>query len=441
MTQFEFYKSFLFVAELLVAEGLFIGKLKKRSYFPLRVALAVILITGIAFLLPAGINDPFYCAFLFTLIFGITIPAWEFCFDEKWFTIVFCCFAGYTVQHLSYEAYNLFLKITNLNTSTGFYGSGGFTNIFPDLFTFAFYLTIYVVAYFLGYIFFGTKVAANQDVKIEKNFVFVFAVVVFAVDILLNAFVVYDTSDTSVKYGIIIGVYNILCCVIALYLQFEVATRRKIESEYDTMRGIWKMQKKQFELSRRNIEIINMKCHDLKHQIHSIGSGENISKEALREIESHVSIYDSSAKTGNDALDVILTEKSLLCNKEKIDFSFMADGEKLSFMRKEDIYALFGNIIDNAIDAVLKLEEKKRVISLKIKALGNMLVINSFNYYDGEIMFENGAIVTRKQDKTSHGFGLKSIKYICSRYDGDVQINTEAGVFTLDVLIPIPVQQ
>ena len=441
MTQFEFYKSFLFVVELLVAEGLYVGKLKRRNHFVIRVILAVAFVTGVAFLLPAGEQNPFYCALLFSLIFGVTIPAWEFCYDEKWFSIVFCCFAGYSVQHLSYEAYNIFLQVTNLNSSTGFYGSGGFLDIFPNLFVFSFYLTIYTVCYFICYIFFGTKLSANQDVKIEKNFVFVFAVVVFAVDILLNAFIVYDTSDVSGKYGIIIGVYNILCCAIALYLQFEVATRKKIESEYDTMRGIWKMQKKQFEMSRRNIEIINMKCHDLKHQIHSIGTDEKISKEALKEIESHISIYDSSAKTGNDALDVILTEKSLLCNKEKIDFSFMADGEKLSFMRKEDIYALFGNIIDNAIEAVMKLDETKRVISLKVKSLGNMLVINSFNYYDGEIIFENGAIITRKHDKTSHGFGIKSIKYICSRYDGDVQINTESDVFTLNVLIPIPVQQ
>ena len=229
-----------------------------------------------------------------------------------------------------------------------------------------------------------------------------------------------------------------LCCVIAMYLQFEVATRRQVESEFDAMREIWKIQKKQYEMSKQNIEIINMKCHDLKHQIHSIGDGA-VNKDVLSELEEHISIYDSSAKTGNDALDVILTEKSLLCNKENINFGYIVDGERLNFMKKEDIYALFGNIIDNAIEAVLKIEEAKRVISLMVKASGKMLVVNAFNYFDGALKIENGEIQTAKQDKAYHGFGLKSIKFISQKYNGDLRITAENGVFTLTIIFPFAV--
>ncbi|HBK02169.1 MAG TPA: hypothetical protein DDY77_03980 [Clostridiales bacterium] len=439
MTQFEFYKSFLFVAELMVAELLFLTRKNKRSFFVWRLILSVVVVCGLAYLLPAGSNNPFWCAFLFAAIFGLTVLAGKFMFDETWFTILFCAFAGYTVQHFSYELYNVFLVLFKSSSSSGFYGSSTFTDIFPNLFVFALYLSVYVLCYFLGYIFFATKIEKSRQIKLQKDFVFVFAVVVFAVDILLNAFVVYDSDEKLVKYSLIISIYNVLCCVISLYLQFEVATRRQVESEFDSMREIWKLQKKQYEMSKQNIEIINMKCHDLKHHIHSIGDGA-IGKDALCELEEHISIYDSSAKTGNDALDVILTEKSLLCNKEKINFGYIVDGERLNFMKKEDIYALFGNIIDNAIEAVLKLEEAKRVISLKVKASGKMLVVNAFNYFDGALNIENGEIKTVKHDKAYHGFGLKSIKYISQRYNGDFQITAENGVFTLTIIFPFAIE-
>ncbi len=439
MTQFQFYKSFLFVAELMIAELLFLTRKKKRSFFPLRLLLSVAVVCALAYLLPAGAQNPFWCAFLFSAIFGLTVLVGKFMFDETWFTILFCAFAGYTVQHLSYELYSVFLVLFKSSPGSGFYGSSSFTDIFPNLFVFSMYLSVYVFCYFLGYVFFATKIEKSRQIKLQKDFVFVFAVVIFAVDILLNAFVVYDSDEKLVKYSLIISVYNMLCCVIAMYLQFEVATRRQVESEFDAMREIWKIQKKQYEMSKQNIEIINMKCHDLKHQIHSIGDGA-VNKDVLSELEEHISIYDSSAKTGNDALDVILTEKSLLCNKENINFGYIVDGERLNFMKKEDIYALFGNIIDNAIEAVLKIEEAKRVISLKVKASGKMLVVNAFNYFDGALKIENGEIQTAKKDKAYHGFGLKSIRFISQKYNGDLRITAENGVFTLTIIFPFAVE-
>ena len=70
-----------------------------------------------------------------------------------------------------------------------------------------------------------------------------------------------------------------------------------------------------------------------------------------------ISIYDSMLKTGNEALDVIFAEKSLVCRKNDIKLNCMIDGAKLSFMENTDIYALFGNLMDNAIEAIEKLKD------------------------------------------------------------------------------------
>ena len=69
MSQLEFYKSFLFVIELLIAEGLFLFRFKGRSKFVLRLIAAIIMSFLFAFLFPVLTLNAFYCAFMFLMIF------------------------------------------------------------------------------------------------------------------------------------------------------------------------------------------------------------------------------------------------------------------------------------------------------------------------------------------------------------------------------------
>ena len=218
---------------------------------------------------------------------------------------------------------------------------------------------------------------------------------------------------------------------------FEVATRRKLQDELSAVKLLRQREKEQYKISKTNIELINMKCHDLKHQIHDIGTSGALNEQSVKEIENLIQIYDSALRTGNAALDTIFMEKLLRCNKDGVRLSCIADGEKLNFMREYDIYSLFGNLIDNAIEAVLPLEESKRVISLSVRAVGNLLSVNLHNFYDSKIKFENGLPVTTKPDKNYHGYGMKSVGYICSRYGGDLSIKTDNNVFNINILFPV----
>ena len=156
----------------------------------------------------------------------------------------------------------------------------------------------------------------------------------------------------------------------------------------------------------------------------------------VREIEDIVTDFDASVRTGNEALDIIVTEKSRLCNRKKIKLCCMADGKKLSFMRSSDLYALFGNIIDNAIEAVSVLDEDKRTISLSVSEKSGFIVINIYNRYDGELSFESGLPRTTKSDESMHGFGMKSVQATCEKYGGSMSIRTDKNVFNLNIIIP-----
>lgn len=106
------------------------------------------------------------------------------------------------------------------------------------------------------------------------------------------------------------------------------------------------------------MELINIKCHDLKHWFQRLQglSGSAYEKEA-KEIQKALTIYDSMFQTGNQILDTILTEKKLYCEYNKINMTCIAEGEKLDFLSESEICSLFGNIVDNAVTAVSHLEE------------------------------------------------------------------------------------
>ncbi len=435
MTQFEFYKSVQFIIELLLSILIYVCYLKRRPYFWLRLIPCVLACFLFAWLLPAmENNNPFYCAFLFLCILVFTCLMSKIVFDESWLTLIFCCIAGYTTQHIAYEVYNLLMTIWGVNGDTpmGFYGNE-FTSLFTNPFQLAVYVSIYALVLFLCSLLFGSRLRSTDLEKFRPSAIFVFVILILIVDILLNAIVIYLFSGTR-SFLIVAGVYNILCCAIALYLQFEVAFKRSLEVTLAVERQIWRIAQEQYETSKESIERINIKCHDLKHQIHSIGRDNAVSSSVLKEIENTIRIYDSAVKTENAALDVILTEKSLICSQNGIRFTCIVDGKKLSFIKDEDIYALFGNIVDNAIEAVIGLDEQKRTISLQVKQVGTMLVVRESNYYEHKLSFENGLPKTHKEDVENHGYGMRSIKHICEQYDGNLTIEAKNGMFTLNIV-------
>ncbi len=231
-----------------------------------------------------------------------------------------------------------------------------------------------------------------------------------------------------------------LICVIILYLQNELFRKSALKQELELMNMLLLKEQEQYRLSRENIAIINQKCHDLKHQIRAIRKSDETDKnQYLKEVEDSIRIYEAIVQTGNEVLDTILTEKSLYCKEKGILISCVADGQLLSFMQTMDLYSLFGNALDNAIEAVETLtEEGMRQIDVLIHKQKNFLVIQIINPVGEPLVFEEGLPVTTKADKTIHGFGVRSMKYIVKKYDGFLNASEEDGCFSLKILIPIP---
>lgn len=214
----------------------------------------------------------------------------------------------------------------------------------------------------------------------------------------------------------------------------------QIRLELDSINVLLQRQYDQYRQSRENIEAINRKYHDLKHQIGVIRLESNAEKreEYLNKLEFGMEGIGPMQKTGNDVLDTILFSKQLYCAKHQITITSVVDGAQLGFMDVMDICSIFGNALDNAIESVLKLKDKeKRLIRMAVYAQNNFLMIRVENYFEGDLQMEDGEYKTTKADKGYHGYGIKSIRYTAENYGGSVSIEAKDNWFYLRVLLPI----
>lgn len=100
------------------------------------------------------------------------------------------------------------------------------------------------------------------------------------------------------------------------------------------------------------------------------------------------------------------------------------------------MYAFFGNAVDNAIEAVERLCDDKKFISLTVSAAGAMAAVNLQNYTDGNVCMQNGVPQTNKADKYNHGFGVLSMRLIARKYGGEVSFVQEGDIFNVNAVFP-----
>lgn len=231
-----------------------------------------------------------------------------------------------------------------------------------------------------------------------------------------------------------------LCGFVILYAQQEQARRLASNMELASINAQLKSQHQEYLQSKENIESIGRLAHDLKHQIAALRAQVDPEHMAagFEQLEASVQQYSAQQHTGNPVLDVILTAKTHTCADRGITFTAVADGKLLDGMSSMDIASLFGNALDNAIEATSKLAApEQRLIRLALYQQGRFVVLRVENYYDSALKTDTeGNLRTTKKDARSHGFGVKSIRHIVQQYGGEVTIRTKDHWFTLTALIP-----
>lgn len=164
-------------------------------------------------------------------------------------------------------------------------------------------------------------------------------------------------------------------------------------------------------------------------------SGPGGIRSSIKRLQQQISSYENYYRTGNAYLDVIIRDKAKTAREKQIDFTAVIHFADGAFLDPLDISTIFGNALDNAIEASEKLAVPRRVITVKARRIRDMLVI----------LVENNALPdtdtsgkTTKDDAFLHGFGLSNIRNTVEKYDGQCTVKCADGVFVLKIMIPVP---
>lgn len=430
---------FNFVVILMIIQLIFCWHFKKRENFGLRLLLFVPYILLFHTMLaqwgpfaPWGHFDYFpllvYGSFNFTYVaeFLISVAIICFCFDESPWRLLSVSSAAYVVQNLGHN-------ITELVRTALWHGDPySSSGIGEPWYYYAVKIVIFAVCIAVSYRLLIRSYIRNSNVELDSRQRILLVVISLSLISVLNRWIYTERMRNTAIYILMITI-NIMLLII----QFSAFENKRALIEKQTLDQLLYLQKKQYETSIASAEIINRKCHDLKYQIAALKDMKSSTErnEVIEDLEKAVLVYDSQIKTGSDRLDIILSEKSALCESCGIEFGCMVDGTALAFMADTDLYVLLGNALDNAIEAAAKLPREDRFISLRVEKQGSMVRVSLENSCAGEVVREeDGLPATTKEDRYYHGFGVRSIKSIAEQYGGSMSIQAECGRFRLSLL-------
>lgn len=256
------------------------------------------------------------------------------------------------------------------------------------------------------------------DMLMLASFVAIFTIIYFMPE---NTAIVYPICIASIfsSFG---------CMYLASYICDAVQTAYHAQE--------LEMQQKYYKDRIQDEERVRRIYHDLKNHLLVLENvqGAQATKEMAKELRSQIADYENYIHTGNDFLDVIIRDKARKAKDRQIDFNAVISFEDGTFIEPLDISTIFGNALDNAIEASEKLPADGRMITVKAASVRDMLMITVENNAADALPADRQ---TTKGDSFLHGFGLSNIEKAAAKYGGQSTVKAEQGTFVLKIMIPI----
>lgn len=246
-----------------------------------------------------------------------------------------------------------------------------------------------------------------------------------------------DVNYFDFTFGISGVLLGILLLLIFLY--------QKNRAYFQLQKSMAQQQIREMELKYayyedkfKDEERVRAIYHDLKNHLLILQTQQAYNAEAkqmITSLQEQISAFEDYQHTGNEFLDIIIRDKTKRAKEKNIDFSSLIHLEEIDFIAPLDISTIFGNALDNALEASLKLPADERVVTVKANRFRDMLSIVIKNNC---LATKEAELTTTKDDLFLHGFGLKNIRQSVEKYAGQLVIHQEKDSFILKIIIPIP---
>lgn len=349
-----------------------------------------------------------------------------FCYRCTFIETLYVSTVGAIIQHLMFSLTEIILLVSRLCSR----------EIHIDATAYAIVNTVFYAISYAVILFLFNRYLKVSVLTINKARLIIPIILLPTSTTLMNMLI--EMSPQQPQQMLYYRLYSTMVCVSMFCIMLGVFETGKIQHEMEIIKQVNARQREQYEMKKDLIDLVNVRYHDLKKQLNAgVNLHQYYSPEELQQIENDLIPYDFLAHTGNEILDVILTDKGLTCNREQIKLTYLIDGERLDFIHSTDMYAIFGNLLDNAIESVMHLNNPEmRVISMKMTTVGDMIYIHTFNYCDSKsLVFVDGLPQTTKQDPANHGYGMKSIRMSVEKYGGEMLVSAEDNIFNVNIML------
>lgn len=359
------------------------------------------------------------CVILLSIfVFSILI---EYCsFQISGWTAVSLASSGYAVQNIAGSIKTLLRMVPLI-------GALSANSIGVVLLDFFCYGIVYLLA---GVVVYPHITGRKAD--LENKYKALFSALIMILCIGMGRISLWNADRTQISQCVE-NFYAILTGILILVLQFGLIEHRKISQDIDAMRQLLHEQYVQYENSKTNMQLVNEKYHDLKQLLQ--GFHGQVSSSQIQKLEKQLDGYEAVTNTGNEVLDVLLSDKRALCIQQDIQLTCYVGGAELGFVEELDLYSLFGNLLNNAIEAVSQLPpEQERFITLTARREDSMVTIHAENPCVGTVEFRDG-LPKSHRDPNYHGFGMRSMERIAEKYGGSLVAKQVGDVFCLDIIL------
>ncbi len=314
---------------------------------------------------------------------------------------------------------------------------GGIETIFYNWYG---YFAIHIVATILS-VFGRRKVQQlKRDISIQEE-VFLCIVQIGIVNLLVGVNIFEESTINFYKSALFIGCVVVVFALLSMmvYVHKNAAVRLAKERDEHQLKEL-QTRYQYYEELRKEEARVRAIYHDMKNHLlvlESQGKDSAENQEMIQSLQRQISDYENYVQTGNAFLDVILRDKMKTAREQKTDFHAEIDFTKGDFMDGMDVSTIFGNALDNALEACAKLPEEERFLTVRGNAnQGNYLTIQIENAANPADFEENN--ITTKDDSFLHGFGKKNIRKAVEKYNGNCTWEYGDGIYRLSIAIPIP---
>lgn len=407
-----------YLTEIAVCVLAFASCLRRRKMFWLRLGCGLVAYAAVSSLLRgllmfAAFRISMYLCW--SIAFVVMSLLVLLCFAHRFEDALFCTAAGYALQNGCSTLSKLIWFIPEKTLIR-----------FSELFI---VLVVAAATWFLVRRFFER----NRDIR----FGYVQIVSISLLMLLVASVMSYMLPSRTPAQRLISVILQLSVNVLILLILFSGVRIRRLRSEQILIQRIVQKEGEYYNQMRDYVKVVDLHCHNLRQLVNTVrASGAQADEKLLGELTDAAALYGNMPATNNSAMNLVLADKVVYCTRHNIRFSYQIDGEHLKGISNGDVVILFNNILYNAIEYLSKLEEEKRILSLIVAKKGGFLYIHSENYFEGSVKMEEGVPVTTKEDKDSHGFGMKSIRFIVEKYGGTLAVGTDNNLFSINILIP-----